>query len=278
MIDPTALLPEVIALTEPYLDRGFLALYVHGSYVTGEMDHWSDLDLCAIRHEGPPEALREWSVELERRFGHLIDPLAAPVEQLGADGHWSLAFVRCVLSTSSELILGKDLRDKVASPTPHLVRLTAANTGLIWLRRLCGLNRLQHLPERVDDLQAQPLPDWLHGNDACQAVMATLQLLRALVETRTGEFNCSRSRLAQAVADHAPDLHPWALRALEARRQYPRTGEVDGPDLRELFHNVPTLGQRLLDQLTELRMPDPTYEGIDGSHYHHDGTLKEHKT
>jgi len=278
-VSPGDLLPQVLVLTEPYLGRGFVALYAHGSVVTGEMDHWSDLDLCVIREDDALPALREWNDRVDAEFGHALDPMAAPIGQLGADGDWHVAVARCVLHASGRLLLGEDVRDRIAPATPYLIGLTAANTGVTWLRRFLDLFRIYHLPERVDDLPAVPLEYWPFGNAAYQAAMGTLQLLRALAETRTGVFNSRRSQLVATVAELRPDLHPWALKALAARQRYPRYEpvEADAPDLRELLENIPALGQMLLDQMAELGLPDPTYEGMEGSYYNADGSVKEHR-
>lgn len=265
------LLPDLLAATEPYLERGFLAVYLHGSYVTGDADDWSDLDLCAVYTEGALPARREWTELLWERFGRRIDPLAAPLEQLGPGGFWGLGFVRSGLLAASELLLGLDVRSHVAPPPPALVRLGAGETALNLLRRRLALPAEVPLPASVGEL---PPSAWELAT-AYDVVHTTVQLLRGLVEIRSGVFLGSRTRVLEMAACESPRLAACAERAAQVRRRLPREAPPDAavPALAELRYELPHLGQALLERWQATGLPDPSYEGAAGPAYAPDGTV-----
>jgi len=270
---------RVIEATRPYLERGLVALYAHGSHAGGEVDGWSDLDVCYIHHESEESlrAYREWMGEMHDRFEYVVDPVGAPLEQLGEGGHWSFAFLRDGLLRGATLLLGEDIRHLVSPPSEHLMRLSVLYTSLTWVRRLYEVPRWEPLPESLEGLTPQPLEAWEHGNAAWQAYMAVIQLLRAIVLLEMGVFCEGRREILNALQERGEEAAGLMEEALQVRAELPRFEEVEraSPGVAKLLAAIPDLGERLFVDMARDGLADPTYEGPGGPYYAPDGSRRE---
>ena len=281
---PTALLPTddlqaaVVELSRPYLDRGLVALYAHGSAAGGETDAWSDLDLGLIREpsEEAHLAAREWLLEVEKRFEHRVDPLAASRDELAANT-WMLTYLRHSLLARSRLLLGQDIRSEIARPSEHFMRLSVAYVGMTWLRRFYDIIRFEPFALPTDR-PAQALDDFPHGNAAWQFSAGLMQLVRATLFLETRRY-CEGRKEVLALARQQGDgrLVAWVEEALAVRREFPRFGEIptDSERLARLAEAIPELAERFLAALAAHDLVDPTYEGLGGSAYEPDGARRE---
>jgi hypothetical protein len=273
------LVPAVVESTRPHLDKGLVALYVHGSCAGGETDAWSDLDVAAICADAAQQGdlFRDWVVALEERFEYRVDPVVAPRDELHQGGSWAFVFLRHSLLTRAELLLGEDIRAEVAPPDEHLVRLSAVSVAMTWLRRLYDLPRFYLFPSTLDGRSVQPLEDFGRGNAAWQFSTAVTKLVRAILLLDTGRFLEARDELLQAVAPPGREEEARCVQeALAVRREFPRFGEVDAsaPALTRLAEAVPHLATRLFAAMGERDLVDPTFEGRGGGAYELDGTRK----
>ncbi len=274
-----ALVPKVVEFTRPFLERGLVALYLHGSCAGGQTDAWSDVDVAGIcaGEEARRELFSEWAMPLEKRFEHRVDPVVASRAQLHEGGEWHAAFLRDSLLTRAELLLGEEVRAEVAPVTEHLARLAAVLVAMTWLRRLYDTPRFYPFPERLEGRRAEALEGFDRGNAAWQLATAVTRLTGAVLLLETGASAETRGELREAAAGQGwTDAADWLGVAIGVRKEFSRFGEVDAsaPALIRLAEAVPTLAARLFEAMGRCGIVDPTLEGRTGGAYEADGTLK----
>jgi hypothetical protein len=279
MLDSPRILQQVADVTRSCWSDEFVALYAYGSLTRGDLDDWSDIDLCLIARPGDAgyERRREWANSPAwETVGRRVDPLALSTDDLGPSASWGYAgFAHCLLA-NSRLLLGEDFRPLIAQPTEHKLRLCAGWAALHWVRAVYSIPLGQRLPHSLPELALDEEPGSL-GNVAWRVATTILHQLRAIVLLETGVFCESKQAIRdelvrrgeERLATHCEDI-------LALRKETPRFGPLPEVPTRlvRLAAAIPELTCRVLDSLARHGLEDPSYEP-DGSVYAADGSLRQ---
>jgi predicted nucleotidyltransferase len=279
--DGSGLLQQVVELTRSCWTEHFVALYAYGSYVRGEMDAWSDLDVCLVRKaldaaRGEGQA---WATKIGEAFNQRVDPVGLDASNMGQDATWDVAPLLRSLRENSRLLMGEDVRARIPEPAAHKLRLGVSWSALRWVRNLYSIPRERPLGPSLPPLSLSLDTEIRGGSVAWGTATAVVQLVRALAFIETGVF-CEEKRLLRehfvrmgdaALAHHSSDL-------IALRQEAPRFGPLEQIPLRlqHLAEAIPRLTSRLLEGLAKHGLEDPSWEP-DGPLYLPDGTLKRAK-
>lgn len=260
------LVASVTASTEPYLDRGVVALYVHGSQVGGDTDAWSDLDVCYV-HEPTDDARRvmfEWRRVIDVQFGYRVDGVGVSTVQLAAPG-WRHAYLRRSLLARARLLLGRDVRPSILPATAEELCVGVAFVGMTWLRRFYDMPRWEPFPADLSGRAPAPLDPFPYGTAAWQYATGVLQLLRALVMLSAGHFCETRAELLATLEATGESTSVDLVRtASDLRERFPRFEPVDplDPALAPLAEAVPVLAERLRVAMAAQVLADPSHQPL----------------
>lgn len=189
------------------------AVYLIGSYAHGGLAHDSDIDLCLIFRDGRNKYREAWSIieHIGLFTGMMVDPMFHGCE---ASLHDSLdesdcctPVLRSALKDHSILLLGEDIRHKIAL-SPHDKMLNdVLSPALIWIRNAHGMRNVAY-----DTPISYPLsnPHDMHEGfgDLHSVTIRTLHLARALIYLKTDEFIFNKAHIDTQFAEHVGG--PWA--------------------------------------------------------------------
>lgn len=254
----------VIKYTQSIWCEHLVALYEYGSAPAGEIDGWTDLDLCLIYTWGDAgrSTARTWSKRLVSRHHYLADPMPLPADQLGPDASWEFAPFLSGLSATGQLLLGRDVRPQIAPPPHHHLGRAACQAAGLALRLLCGLSRADALPATLPIPDPAAIPPLPMGNAAWQLYRTTAAVLRALCYLEGNRLVPRKSQLAGVLAELGdPALQAaWQL-ATRARAALPRFGDLTpGHHLAGLARTIPPLAARYQRALDDSGLTDPAHE------------------
>ena len=263
--------------TDGCWDHGLVALCAHGSFVDGEPDEWSDLDLCLLR-ENSEEALsagRRWATTISQELGPIADPMLLPLDALSPCAHWGIATFAWSLRHRSRLLRGRDVRPQIAEPSEQMLLVNALSLALLCVRRIYEIDRGNELPAVLGPVSLEPDRSLPGGHMTWQLYTAAIQLLRAIVFLEDRCFCPAKSRLREHLAA-AGDRELRAALALASRTRaaVPRfEAVVEVPACaRPLAVTIPKLCARLRDNMASRGLPDPSHEPATGPLYRTDGS------
>jgi len=282
------LIGQVVALTREHAIEHFVALYAWGGALAGETDPWSDLDVCLVQADAAgqdSDAAKDWKLSISDEFEPRVDPSAVLMGQLGTDAHWRYAGYPWGLLRTGRLLLGDDIRGRIAEPTPRKLCLSTVSLAFLCLRRLYAISRDKPMPDPLPPLdlrlaRCMPAP----GNVAWQIVTSLLQGLRALLAL-DGVFVGTKRQIGPALLQAGrPELAEWCDRVQALRKTVPRTDDMDGvdvvdeipPPVQPFAEALPGLLHLLLAEMSSRGLKDPSFEAKEGgSFYRPDGTPTE---
>ncbi len=277
------LLEWVKVSTQSHLGDSCSALYAYGSYVTGGMDSWSDLDVAAIEQEGTPvEVLQAWWTDLKQhgmQEGMSIDATSLRPQDISASGHWSDSPVVAALKQESTLLTGTDCRADMSYPTDRKMQVALVNSAMMFLRHLYSIDRSETVPlasAPPSALSARHLPSM--GNWIWLVAIWVLHTVRALLYLRAGRVVRDKRELVDQLQGNGMVREARLAEAVAAvRKTLPRWGEWEGSSesVQSLCAAVPALHADLRNLMEGEGMVDPSYQPSGKSLYTACGDLVE---
>ena len=260
------LVGQVVEITKRAAVPGFVALYAHGSFVRGDLDAWSNINILMLLDEPRDDrATRDnWHKEIMALYegrGFLIDVTTLPLSHVAPGSpYWIPLLMAEELRTNGRLLLGRDVRGQMGRPTPRQLCLAVAEAALMGVRDLYDVPRNQELTSPLPALAIAPARTFVSGTSAAGQVYATvLHLLRAILYLETGRLPGSREAVLDALRRLDPPLASYCTAALALRREAPRFGPLErAPEhLGHLVEAIPALTARLFAGLGRQGLKDP---------------------
>ncbi len=260
---------RAVALAEELPPGSVIALYLYGSVLRGEADAWSDVDLCLIFPDTPTAWTEcpRWANRLLQESAFRVDPLVLCETTLGADAPVELAVARACLLRNSRLLIGEEVRDRVAPPSPRVLALDACACALRWVRQAYEIPPETDFPERPAALDPARVAPSALGNAAWRVYMTTLHLLRALVLLTSGELPESKAALLRAASQSLGEpAGQCCVDATALRRTLPRFDALPHwpPELPRLGRALPALAEQVRSHMRRRELADLSQDRADG--------------
>ena len=256
-------------------------LCICGSYVSGRMDDWSDVDLVLMG-----SSPQERTIERIRKWQSIVRGVFEP--EVRADPTWLTTgeayqdYANCVLYSSlrehSRVLFGSDVRHRIPEAPLHQLRLSVIDAGLGAVRLLYGVGADIPLASALSPRKLEEV-EQSHGRNLAWTVFkAVTHLVRACLVLKGGSLCYCNWRMGNHLrhcGEH--ELGRTWDGAMEMRARVSRwdpTREVPRV-VQSVAECVPALYGLLTDEMVTLGLRDPTYGHQGGCYYNPDGTPRE---